>query len=343
MPNPLRFAGLALLAALLAGCAFCQVDLAGLTTGSTESSYAAEQDRSASRLPGRVYILRGLGHIWSGGMTEMSDELNRRGVLATAHKHNEWYGLADEAIQLYKSDPDRWPIILIGHSNGGDNIILMAERLKAAGVPVALAVGFDPTRFVHRVPSNVRRFVNLYKAGHILGGGVIYPAANFRGQLTNVDLSNHLELGHMNIDRSRRLHAEVIAKILQVVAFPISLPQSMVSINYTVPTKAPIELWDGGLPVKLEPGQTLESLATQYGVPAWAIKQASGMAETGASSLEVGQRLVIPLHLNALTTTATMKPARGPSPPSISEPYQATASEAPRTSNAKPSAIGTWR
>jgi len=343
MPNPLRFSALALLAASLAGCAFGYVDLSGLTTGSTENSYAAEQDRSASRLPGRVYILRGLGHIWSGGMTEMADQISRRGVLATSHKHNEWYGLADEAIKLYNSDPDRWPIILIGHSNGGDNIILMAERMNAAGVPVALAVGFDPTRFVHRVPSNVRRFINLYQAANILGGGEIHPAANFRGQLINVDLRGHPEIGHMNMDKSRRLQAEVIAKVLQVAAFPMPAPQAMVSIKYVVPATAPIELWDGGVPVKLEPGQTVEALATYYGVPAWAIKQASGIAEIDAPALQVGQRLVIPHHLNTLAPTAAVEPAYGPAPSSISEPDHAPVSSAPRTSTAKPGAIGTWR
>jgi LysM repeat protein len=117
----------------------------------------------------------------------------------------------------------------------------------------------------------------------------------------------------------------------------------MVSINYTVPAKASIELWDGGVPVKLEPGQTVESLATQYSVPAWAIKQASGIAETGASSLEVGQRLVIPLHLNALAPTAGVEPARGPTPPSISEPEQAPVGSTPRTNTVRPGAIGTWR
>ncbi len=307
MPLLPRLAGLLLVAVSLSGCAFGFVDLTGLTTGSTDSY--AENDRSPARLPGRVYILRGMGHIWSGGMTELADKLNRRGVLASSHKHNEWRDLADEAIKLHKSDPDRWPIILIGHSNGGDNIILMAEKLNAEGVPVALAVGFDPTRFARPVPPNVRRFINLYQATNVLGGGEIIPAAKFRGQLINVDLRKHPEIGHMNMDKSRRLQEEVLAKVLQVAAFPMPAPASMVSIKYLVPANATIELWDGGVPVTLEPGQTIESLAVFYGVPAWAIRQANDIPEYDAPPLKPGRRLVIPHHLNTLAPTTASAPS----------------------------------
>jgi hypothetical protein len=259
-------------------------------------------------LPGRVYILRGIGHIWSGGMTDLADELNRRGTTASAHRHSEWTELTEEAIKLYKSDPERWPIVLIGHSNGADMAINMAARMKSQGVPVALIVGYDPTRFSSNVPSNVQRFINLYQATNILGGGMIHPQRDFRGQLINVDLRNHFEIGHMNIDKSRRLQQEVIAKVLQVVAFPQpSEPGQMVSIKYVVPMRAPIELWDGGLPTTLQPGQTLQSLANLYGVPAWAIRQASGLSDE--EDVAAGGQVIIPRHNNTLAPTGTPPPS----------------------------------
>jgi thioesterase domain-containing protein len=45
--------------------------------------------------------------------------------------------------------------MLLGHSSGADYAIAIAERLKEAGVPVALAFGFDPTRIAGAVPGNV--------------------------------------------------------------------------------------------------------------------------------------------------------------------------------------------
>jgi hypothetical protein len=307
IPNRWRIAGVGLLAAWLAGCSGGSglIDITGLT------GYADPSDRSGPRLPGRVYIMRGIGHIWSGGMTDLADELNRRGTTASAHRHSEWTDLAQEAIKLYKSDPERWPIVLIGHSNGADMAINMATRLKAHGVPVALIVGYDPTRFSGDVPSNVQRFINLYQATNILGGGQIHPQRDFRGQLINVDLRNHFEIGHMNIDKSRRLQQEVIAKVLQVVAFPQpAQPSQMVSIKYVIPMRASIELWDGGLPMTLEPGQTIQSLANLYGVPAWAIRQASGMSDE--AEVAPGKQVVVPRHINTLAPT-------GSPPPSFSE------------------------
>jgi hypothetical protein len=303
IPNRWRIAGVGLLAACLAGCSGGSglIDITGLT------GYADPSDRSSPRLPGRVYIMRGIGHIWSGGMSDLADELNRRGTTASAHRHSEWTDLAEEAIKLYKSDPERWPIVLIGHSNGADMAINMATRLKAHGVPVALIVGYDPTRFSGDVPSNVQRFINLYQATNILGGGQIHPQRDFRGQLINVDLRNHFEIGHMNIDKSRRLQQEVIAKVLQVVAFPQpAQPSQMVSIKYVVPMRALIELWDGGLPMTLEPGQTIQSLANLYGVPAWAIRQASGISD--GAEVAPGRQVIVPRHINTLAPTGTPPP-----------------------------------
>ena len=303
MPNLLRVVGTALLASWLTGCAGAGsfIDISGLT------GYADTSDRDSPRLPGRVYILRGIGHIWSGGMTDLADELNRRGTTASAHRHSEWHELSEEAVKLYKSDPERWPIVLVGHSNGADMAINMAARMKSKGVPVALIVGYDPTRFSGNVPSNVRRFINLYQTTNLLGGGRIHPQRDFRGQLINVDLRNHVEIGHMNIDKSRRLQQEVIAKVLQVVAFPqAAQPSQMVSIKYVVPTRAPIELWDGGLPVQLEPGQTIQSAASLYGVPAWAIRQASDVGDD--EEIPAGRQIIVPRHLNTLAPTGTPAP-----------------------------------
>lgn len=299
----LRIAGIATLGAWLAGCGggLGLIDVTGLT------NYADPSDRSAPSLPGRIYIMRGIGHVWSGGMTELAHELNRRGTTASAHRHSEWTDIAAEALKLYKSDPERWPIVLIGHSNGADMAINVAQRLKAHGVPVALIVAYDPTRFSSNVPSNVRRAINLYQATNVLGGGRIHPQRDFTGQLINVDLRNHFEIGHMNIDKSQRLREEVIAKVLQVVAFPQPIEQSqMVSIKYVVPMRAKIELWDGGLPMALQPGQTIESVASAYGVPAWAIRQASNIGDD--EDFQSGRQIVIPRHMNTLAPTGTPAP-----------------------------------
>jgi murein DD-endopeptidase MepM/ murein hydrolase activator NlpD len=53
--------------------------------------------------------------------------------------------------------------------------------------------------------------------------------------------------------------------------------------------------WDGGSPVVVERGQSLESIARKYGVPASAILQTNGLAS--AASVKPGRRLVIPRYV----------------------------------------------
>jgi hypothetical protein len=71
--------------------------------------------------------------------------------------------------------------------------------------------------------------------------------------------------------------------------------------------RAPIELWDGGLPTTMQPGQTLQSLANLYGVPAWAIRQASGLSDE--EDVAAGGQVIIPRHNNPLAPTGTPPPS----------------------------------
>ena len=74
--------------------------------------------------------------------------------------------------------------MLLGHSSGGDVVIAIAERLKAANVPVALILGFDPTPIAGRIPSNVEMFINLYQATNLIGGGSACRLRIFAGGLS---------------------------------------------------------------------------------------------------------------------------------------------------------------
>ena len=104
--------------------------------------------------------------------------------------------------------------MLIGHSTGGDLIIAAAEKLKQANVPVALAFGFDPTRIADDVPSNVDVFINLYQRTNPIGGGRATPGPGFRGRLINVDLREHSEIVHINLDKTAAVQDAVVAKIV---------------------------------------------------------------------------------------------------------------------------------
>jgi hypothetical protein len=158
-----------------------------------------------------VYLFRGLADVYSLGMNTLADELNARGVYATAHSHTDWKPIADRAVADYKAGKEA-PIILIGHSLGADAVMEMADYLGDKGVPVALVVPFDGTQSFP-VPGNVGRVINFTQRDY----AYMRPGTGFRGSLSNVDLSADRSIDHVTIDKSPRLHAWVISEVLAIV------------------------------------------------------------------------------------------------------------------------------
>ena len=158
-----------------------------------------------------VYLLRGLMNIFSLGMDTLAEKIQRRGIYASVHNYAEWQTLADQAVAAYRAGKEG-PIIIVGHSLGADAVMQMSAYLGREGVPVALAVPFD-ARGSYATSSNVGRLLNLTHAGY----GYMSRGAGFHGSLSNVDVSRDGNIDHLNIDKSARLHTQVLSAILEVV------------------------------------------------------------------------------------------------------------------------------
>src|SRR5260221_9155708 len=172
-------------------------------------------DPASTPMNGHVYLIRGLlGEVFSRGLDQLAENINNRGVRASVHGLLEVSSLTEEIIRKYKNDPSSAPIMLIGHSSGGDTIISMAQRMKDANVPVGLAFGFDPTPAAGHVPDNVEVFINLFQKSNPIGGGEVRAASGFRGRLINVDLREHSEIVHINLDKSSKIHRLVADEII---------------------------------------------------------------------------------------------------------------------------------
>ena len=65
-----------------------------------------------------------------------------------------------------------------------------------------------------------------------------------------------------------------------------------VPVSHEAPKAAGHWTWNGGMPVVVGRGDTIDSVARRYGVPAWAILQTNGIRDGVA--IHAGQRLVIP-------------------------------------------------
>lgn len=86
----------------------------------------------------RSVMLRGVGNIFSGGITATTNELRNHNIDAYALNQG------DELSAYALSHRSKTPIILGGHSAGADDAIRTARRLHIIGVKVKLLVLIDP-------------------------------------------------------------------------------------------------------------------------------------------------------------------------------------------------------
>ncbi|HZC57077.1 MAG TPA: lipase [Xanthobacteraceae bacterium] len=176
---------------------------------------AAQTAAKAAVSPRQVQVdlFRGLADIFSRGMDTLTERLNRQGFTARVYSTNGWQTAVRRIADRYARG-DKDIVVLIGHSLGADATIDAANALNAQNIPVELIVTFDATH-PHQVPKNVLHFVNFYQNNGF--GKQISPGPGFQGELSNVDLTADTSLSHVTIEKSPRLHAQVIAKIADVV------------------------------------------------------------------------------------------------------------------------------
>jgi hypothetical protein len=189
--------------------------ICGAITFAAAGHAAAQKKAQPAPAPRHVQVdlFRGLADIFSRGMDTLTDTLNRRGYSARVYSHTHWQSVARNIADRYARG-DRDIVVLIGHSLGADATLQIANALARSNVPVDLIVTFDGTH-PHQVPGNVRHLVNFYQNNGF--GKKLSPGPGFVGELSNVDLTADSSLSHVTIDKSHRLHAEVIAKIADIV------------------------------------------------------------------------------------------------------------------------------
>ncbi len=161
----------------------------------------------------QVDLFRGLADIFSRGMDTLTDKLNRQGYSARVFSTNGWHAVAQRIAADYARGR-KDIVVLIGHSLGANATIQLADALDRSNIPIDLIVTFDATE-PYRVPKNVGHLVNFYQNNGF--GKKLSPGPGFAGELTNVDLTADANLSHTTIEKSPRLHAQVIAKIVDVV------------------------------------------------------------------------------------------------------------------------------
>jgi hypothetical protein len=162
-----------------------------------------------ARADARVILLRGWFGVFSTGLDEIADALKAKGIRAEVVGHLSWRTAAEEILRE-RAEGETDALVLVGHSQGANNVIDMARMLETKNVPVALLVTLAPYR-QDPIPGNVMRAINYYQSSG--WGAPITAGTGFRGRLSNIDVEEDSTVSHINIDKSTRVQADIVREV----------------------------------------------------------------------------------------------------------------------------------
>ncbi len=161
----------------------------------------------------RVILLRGWFGVFSTGMDGLSDELKAKGIKAQVAGHLYWSTALKEIVRE-RAAGKTGPLVLVGHSQGENNVIDMARSLEGNKIPVDLLVTLAPF-MQDPIPANVVRAINYYQSPG--WGAPLTTDRGFHGKLSNVNVADDWTIAHVSIDKSARIHAEISREIVALV------------------------------------------------------------------------------------------------------------------------------
>ena len=160
-----------------------------------------------------VVLLRGWFGIFSTGLDSIADQLRAQGIKAEVAGHLSWSTAVTEILRE-RSAGQVSPLVLVGHSQGANNVIDMARSLESHNITVDLLVTISPF-LQNPIPANVMKAINYYQAPG--WGQPITADYGFHGKIINVNLVDNLTITHISIDKSARLQAEILHEITALV------------------------------------------------------------------------------------------------------------------------------
>jgi hypothetical protein len=160
----------------------------------------------------QAYLLRGWFGVFSTGMDELAAEMRAKGIKANAIGHLSWRSTVSKIVQD-KASSKLGALVLVGHSQGANNVIEMARALETYKIQVDLLVTLAPM-MQDPVPGNIVRALNYYQNPG--WGAPLSTDRGFRGKLSNIDLASDLTVTHITVDKSARVQAEIVRAALAI-------------------------------------------------------------------------------------------------------------------------------
>src|SRR5262245_13178568 len=106
----------------------------------------------------KVLLFRGWFGVFSTGLDSLAKDLKAKGINAEVASHLSYNSAVSEILKD-RAAGKAAPLVLIGHSQGANNVIEMARSLKTHNVPVDLLVTLAPF-MQDPIPANVLHAIN---------------------------------------------------------------------------------------------------------------------------------------------------------------------------------------
>jgi pimeloyl-ACP methyl ester carboxylesterase len=183
---------------------------------STSATGLTRGDITQYQYTGEVYLLRGLANVFSTGLDVMNDRFRSKGINSRVENHSIWRTWADDIVARAQKGKVSFPIIIMGHSLGGNASVQMARYLGDRGVKVTYVAAFDPTITTEPGP-NVLLVDNFFLPNRRDGQqtNIVVPGPGFTGTINNIDVTPMAGVDHFNIEKQPTLQDKVISIAMQ--------------------------------------------------------------------------------------------------------------------------------
>ena len=193
--------------------------LALTVAGVATPALAAPKAKAKADPVTHVYFIRGFLNVFSTGFDAMAVKLKARGVKSSVYGHLSGSSVRAQILaDMKKTGKKPKPIVIVGHSFGGNAAFEVAKSLAKDGVPVDLVITVDPTRGGPISP-NVKRYVNYYFPANGLGASI--PASAGK-RARNIDLKARTDVAgvgddHWTVTHNAALEKEILGAIYKQV------------------------------------------------------------------------------------------------------------------------------
>ncbi len=194
------------------------------------SCVSADPDRPTGKVPApsaasdnvkqeQIYLLRGIGGVFSLGMDRLASKLREKGIVVHVLQHSSWRWAAQQIKEAYKANPKSGPIVLVGHSLGAHAVAPLARKLAKSDIPVDFLASVDPIAQV-TIPNNVKLAWQVRVSAW--QEGLLKAETGFKGKIVDFNVGERENLkkaniNHFNIDQSEGVQDMLFKQIVSEV------------------------------------------------------------------------------------------------------------------------------